>query len=124
MSYAQISELVGKTCKRVSRIRLFGNDAITFECADGAVYNLCFQQQTYEEVWIKDICGKLKWLEGAPIIKAEMNTNATPRIAENYHSKQRWTFYNLATVKGHVTIAWEGEGNGYYSLEVDFVRVR
>ena len=34
-----------------------------------------------------------------------------------------WTFYEIATNKGRITLRWCGTSNGYYSESVDFVKV-
>lgn len=77
---------------------------------------------------IVDICGELDWLVGAPLLMAEEtihdNENPNGADAPNYQDDSFiWTFYKFATIKGHVTVRWYGESNGYYSESVDFEEI-
>lgn len=73
---------------------------------------------------VEDVTGDTADLMGTPIMLAEERTSTM--MDEWLPSKGRyagsctWTFYELRTVKGSVTIRWFGESNGYYSESVEF----
>lgn len=95
---------------------------------------------------IEDITGDLDDLIGTPIIKATEDSSTDDVIPTNVIDKlpqahvvkfvaqkltgekdmddsHTWTFYNIATIKGYVTIRWYGSSNGYYSESVDFIKI-
>lgn len=119
---AQIKELIGKT---LSHVALSDNmDQIDFIAADGDRFSMFHDQDCCETVTVNDICGDLQDLVGSPIIEAdESMSNKNPDGVEvEYQDSFTWTFYNIRTIKGGVTIRWYGESNGYYSEEVTFYR--
>jgi hypothetical protein len=125
--HCDISELIGKTlisCKEVG-----GRDesVIEFRTSDGQLFRMYHSQDCCESVQIESITGDLEDLIGDPILVAEASSSceAPDGVAmEPGDESSTWTFYKLATIKGHVDIRWYGESNGYYSEEVDFAEVR
>jgi hypothetical protein len=113
-----IEMLVGKTLVKINN----SNDEIRFYTKEGRVYLMHHQQDCCESVSVEDIVGDLDDLIGSPVITASEDTsNDNPNdITKEYQDCFTWTFYNIATQKGHVTIRWYGESNGYYSERVDF----
>ncbi len=119
------SELVGKTLTAIRRKE--GDDKIVFIANDGSEYKQYHYQDCCESVNIEDICGDLTDLIGSPILKAEESTseeNPEGYKADDCQDSFTWTFYNIATVKGHVTIRWYGESNEYHSESVDFCQTK
>lgn len=95
-----------------------GDDELKFFVNGVERFRMYHSQDCCETVQIEDICGDLEDLIGSPIIEAEevsIEGAEPPEYADSY----TWTFYKLGTIKGHVTIRWLGESNGYYSESVD-----
>lgn len=113
----EVSDLLGKTVFDVEKRS--HPDRIIFTLEDGERYQLYHGSQCCESVYIEDINGDLEDLEGSPITLSEESTNG----GHTNDGIEKWTFYRFATAKGYVTIRWHGTSNGYYGVEVDFVKV-
>lgn len=111
------SELVGKSI--VSCDAKVGAIEIRFVCSDGTEYKMDHAYSCCESVLVEDIAGDIEDILGSPILMAEESSDEH----SGYDELAMWTFYKLATVKGYVTIRWNGESNGYYSVDVDFTKV-
>ncbi|XHE12422.1 hypothetical protein PCC82_11555 [Agrobacterium deltaense] len=120
MSYrddrVDFSTLVGKT---LAEVRRSGDEELFFTTQEGETFKMYHSQDCCESVYIEDIEGDLDSLVGNPILVAEVASKDDPEASES----GTWTFYKLATIKGHVDIRWYGSSNGYYSESVDFVKV-
>jgi hypothetical protein len=130
----EIGEFIGKTFMRVQKIKLgtaYTRDGdivvLVFEMKDGTKYRMYHDQDCCEYVYLEDVIGDLKDLVGVPILKASEDSNTdemdgTGPLDDNDES-HTWTFYNISTIKGTVTLRWYGTSNGYYSESVDIEKV-
>ena len=114
-----VSEMVGKTFGRIDK----SDYELRFHMEDGTHYRMYHSQDCCESVYIEDIVGDLDDLVGSPLIRAEERSSETEDCDSNEYRSHEWTFYELATIKGSVTIRWYGESNGYYSTSVDLEHV-
>ena len=114
-----MDELLGKIILDVN-INSEKNE-IVFLLSDGNKYSMKHIQDCCEDVVIDDINGSLDDLLNSPILKSECNSNegSGDGIGESY----TYSFYNMATIKGYVTIRWLGTSNGYYSEGVSLVHL-
>lgn len=110
----EFSSLKGKVLKNIHVNR--DKQIILFVVSDEEIYMMHHDQECCESVVIEDICGELQWLIGEPILRAEERCMHSMRGEES----QTYTFYEIATIKGAVTIRWWGSSNGYYSESVYF----
>lgn len=110
--FEKIEQLEGKTLTRVERV---GDEELWFYTTDNKVVKMYHIQECCESVYIEDIAGDLNDLQGNPVLRAEVRT-------ENDNADYgvlMYTFYEISTIKGSVTIRWCGSSNGYYGIEVD-----
>ncbi len=121
----QFSDLKGKTLTEIKGLEA-GNDEVTFVCSDGSEFFMYHSQDCCESVSIEDVIGDVADLIGSEILIAEERTSDTnpDDIKKEWQDCFTWTFYELATNKGSVTIRWYGESNGYYSESVDFAKTK
>jgi hypothetical protein len=122
MDNIKFDVLVGKV---LTNIENKGYEII-FYCSNGKKYMMYHSQDCCESVVVEDIVGDLDDLIGSPIIRAteDVSGENPEGVIKEYQDSFTWTFYNIATAKGHVTIRWYGESNGYYSESIDFCEIR
>jgi len=113
--YFSIKEFKGKVFNKVERVEENSADAIVFTTED-ATYKMYHEQSCCENVYIESINGDLADLVGNPILMAE---EVTETCETDDHDSYTWTFYKIGTIKGTVTIRWNGVSNGYYSESVE-----
>lgn len=101
-----MDKLLGLTFDKVVR----NDDAIVFYQGDVKRFSLHHEQDCCESVYVEDVAGDLDDLVGTPILLAEEAYENDPDAGES----GTWSFYKIATVKGHVTIRFYGSSNGYY----------
>lgn len=116
----KFEDLTGKVFVKIEKF----DDEIIFTVSEDEKYKMFHDQDCCENVSIEDIVGDLDDLLRTPIILASEDTNNTDLRDPSYTPESfTWTFYNIATIKGHVTIRWYGESNGYYSESVYIKRM-
>lgn len=108
--FETIKQLAGKTLSRVEK----QEDQLWFYTADGKAVKLYHDQDCCESVYIEDVAGDLNDLVGSPILRAEVRTED----GQTDYGDLTYTYYEIATIKGSVTIRWYGSSNGYYSTRV------
>lgn len=126
-NYVKIEEFIGKTFTAIN----VTHNEIEFVVSPEEIYVMYHEQDCCESVGIEDINGDITTLLWVPILKASEDTSRSPKSntydegdnAYTYDDESgTWTFYNLATIKGYVTIRWYGSSNGYYSESVEIKR--
>ena len=105
--------LVGLTIAKINN----DNNEIIFESSAGQKYTMKHEQDCCEHVYVEDIVGDLEDLIDTPIIVADERSERDPNPTSN--DSGTWTFYEIRTIKGSVTIRWYGSSNGYYSESVN-----
>jgi hypothetical protein len=119
-SNVAFEDLKGRTIKAIER----GDDELKFAMDNGDLFVMHHSQECCESVYIEDICGDLEDLIDTPILVAEERTQDDTESDEARYGDAMWTFYELRTIKGSVTIRWHGSSNGYYSISVSFDRLK
>lgn len=74
-----------------------------------------YSDQYRSNVELVDVYGDWQDLLHSEIVVAEARAQKGPA----HYSSATWTFYELATQKGSITLRWLGTSNGYYSETVN-----
>jgi len=111
----QVSDILGKTVTQVEGMRE-GSDRVIFTCSDSSRYIMYHHQDCCEDVRLEEVIGNPDDLLGE-IVEARESSNHDDT---GEFESATWTFYNLGTQKGFVTLRWLGTSNGFYGEEVDF----
>jgi len=119
---SDIGELVGLVLRKIDYDD-YAKDTIDFTTDSGKLFRMYHDQDCCETVRVEEIIGDLDDLIGNPILTAEKRTSDASDDPDVWECGT-WTFYELTTIKGSVTIRWLGTSNGYYSESVEFVEVR
>jgi hypothetical protein len=114
-----IKILIGKTLTKATGKE--GDEEVVFEVSDGTIFKLAHFKECCETVIVADICGDMADLVGSPILQAESSSEDKTDPGPDCGAL-KWTFYRITTQKGQVVIRWVGESNGYYGVDVDFVK--
>jgi len=109
--YPDFSELKGKTLEAILR----NGDEVYLQTTDGQTYRLYHEQDWCESVYLADVSGDPATLLGEEILVAEERTKSGQGM---YGESFTYTFYNLQTMHGDLTLRWNGSSNGYYSESV------
>jgi len=112
-------EMKGKVFTKIEG--KIGDDTLLFFVSKDEFYTMKHFEDCCEDVYLEDICGPIEWLLNSPILLAEKRTNSD-QPKDSRDDSFTWTFYELATLKGAVTLRWYVSSNGYYSEAVDFGR--
>lgn len=125
MAHEVLHPLIGRTFQNVRRVtRTCGEYRVT---GDGIQFDdyamLAHIQDCCEDVDVEDIVGDLSDLEGTPILVAERRTSdpSMDEMGQRRDESATWTFFELRTAKGSVTVRFYGSSNGYYGEEADLV---
>jgi len=116
---ADISELVGKTIKRVDKhpSTVINYDETLLDIyVDDRVFSFHHGQDCCESVSLEDSDG-IEEMVGGVILTAEETSGETKET--EYGDVEEWTFYRIGTDKGMAVIRFHGSSNGYYSTSVN-----
>jgi hypothetical protein len=115
------NELVGKTITEIDGLKE-GSELVKIKCLTGEVYKMYHDVGCCESVFIEDIVGDVNDILNSQILIAEERKDDSNN-RENSEDSHTWTFYELATIKGSITIRWYGSSNGFYSETAAFEKI-
>lgn len=110
----KLNDCIGKTISAVSGLER-GEETVVIQFTDGSSVQMYHQQDCCEYVRVEDVTGDPADLIGGVVVTfEERGSDANDVVSES----GTWTFYEIRTTRGDVTIRWLGESNGYYSESV------
>ena len=114
----ELENLVGKTI--TSFIGEVGAYEVHIITPEGTLL-MYHRQDCCEHVYLEDVVGDPLDLIGHKVIVAEERDSlpTDPQDEENDLFETLWTFYEIRTTGGDLSLRWMGSSNGYYGMSVD-----
>jgi hypothetical protein len=110
-----ITDFIGKTLIEIVN----NNEEVIFTFSDKTKYKMYHQQDCCETVYLEEVIGDWDNILNSEIIIAKEDTNRD----EAAYESTTWTFYEIRTIKGFVTLRWYGSSNGYYSESISVIQI-
>lgn len=117
----KLQDIIGKSIASVKGLDE-GSTEVKIKFTDGSVMVFCHYQDCCEYVRLHDfeltVLDESK-LVGGVVNDAREDTNDAGDYPDLFNFSGMWTFYNINTSRGCISMRWLGESNGYYSEAVD-----
>lgn len=93
-----------------------GSEDVCFTMKSGKVIRMIHHSECCESVSVEEVIGcDPQDLVGHEILSASEDSNEK---TSEFGDEEQWTFYNIRSHGGTMTIRWYGTSNGYYSTSV------
>ena len=106
---------IGKVISKIIATLPTEPEQVAVVFSDGVSLLMEHDQVCCEVVVLNDVVGNLSHLIGRTVLNFEESSQSHTDTSGG----TTWTFYNIRTDRGDVTLRWLGESNGYYSEDVD-----
>lgn len=118
--------LEGLTITKIDGLKEYSEEVI-FHTKEKRTFKLFHNYDCCENVLLADICGTTA-LTGK-VLSATMKNNIGKQNVKTDLSafddcSTTWTFYDIQTNKGFLTLRWFGNSNGCYSEEACFIEFK
>jgi len=111
-----LKDLKGKRVLAVNGLKA-GSEAADFLLSDGSIFEMAYYPECCASCSILEMdCTPEDFIDQEILNAEEVGGGETPAPDSEYAPESyTWTFMKFTTSKGHFTIRWYGESNGYYS---------
>ena len=117
MDLTPLSRLIGATVREVTGATRESEEVRIV--TDRGTLRLWHQGQCCESVSVEDVTGDPADLVGGVVSLAEERDSGPMPEGHEPGESETWTFYEIRTTRGDLTLRWLGTSNGYYSESVD-----
>ena len=123
MKLIEFKELKGKIIKKIEKVENGdGGDAIKFTTDLHDIYLLTHLQDCCEDVYLESITGDINNVLNNPIISADV-IEGECKWDDKGDIHSTFVFYEIKTVKGLITIRFNGSSNGNYSEKAELYKI-
>jgi len=104
----------GKTVLHVDGLRV-DSECVVFFLSDGSILQIAYHHDCCASCSILDMDCEDSDFINQKILSLEIVESEDPPPGDYTPDSYTWSFVKFSTTKGHFTMRWYGESNGYYS---------